>query len=405
MRLLLMHQNFPGQFRRMAPLWAKYPNWDVLGMGRKRSQGMTDIKWVGYDLHREPDPQKQHPYLVNMESAVLHGQATARALLQLKQKGYSPDAILAHPGWGETLYARDVFPNARLVHLCEWYYGTTGSDFGFDPEFSSNFDALARVKTWNALHALNLLNCDAGVSATAWQRSRHPKELQHKIQIIHEGVDTHYLKPNANAALTLPDGTQLRAGDPIVTYVARNLEPYRGFHVFMRSLEQLQREHPTCRVVIVGGDEVSYGSPPKGVANWREKMLSEVGDRLDMSRVHILGKLPYATYAKVLQVSAAHVYLTYPFVLSWSMLEAMACGCVLIASKTPPVEEVITDGVQGVLTDFFDAEQLVKCVLHALNQPEAYRDMRAAARAKVQADYRLDQAEKSFKQLILGETG
>ena len=401
MRLLLIHQNFPGQFRRMAPLWAKYPHWDVLGLGRKRSQGMSDIKWVGYDLHREPDPSKQHPYLVSMESAVLHGQATARALLQLKQKGYTPDTILAHPGWGETLYARDVFPNARLIHLCEWYYGTANSDFGFDPEFSSSFDAQARVKTWNALHALNLVNCDAGISATQWQRSRHPKELQHKIQVIHEGVDTHYLKPDAHAELILPNGTRLRAGDPIVTYVARNLEPYRGFHIFMRALVQLQREHPTCHVVIVGGDEVSYGSLPKDAANWREKMLSEV--KLDMSRVHILGKLPYATYAKVLQVSAAHVYLTYPFVLSWSMLEAMASACVMIASRTAPVEEVITDGVQGVLTDFFDSEQLVKHVVHALNRPESYRAMRAAARAKVQADYTLDKAEKSFKGLILGD--
>ena len=234
MRILLVHQNFPGQFRRIAQVWSRQAGWDVLGLGRNTAPGMDGVRWLPYDLHR-PGLKEQHPYLRQMETAVLHGQAVARALLQLKQKGWRPDVVMAHPGWGETLYVRDVFPDARLVHFCEWFYGTPNSDSGFDPEFPASFDSQAKLRTWNALHTLNLEHCDAGVSPTEWQRSRHPLAYQGKIALAHEGVDTELLGPDASAHLTLPNGHTVRAGDPVITYVARNLEPYRGFHTFMRA--------------------------------------------------------------------------------------------------------------------------------------------------------------------------
>ncbi len=146
-----------------------------------------------------------------------------------------------------------MFPNARLIHLCEWYYTATGADIGFDPEFPLQFDDHARIRTWNALHCLNLVNCDVAVAPTEWQRSRHPAEFLHKIQMQHEGIDTEHLRPDPLATITTPSGISLKAGDPVVTYVARNLEPYRGFHIFLRVLEKLQRLHPTCHAVIVGG--------------------------------------------------------------------------------------------------------------------------------------------------------
>lgn len=173
MRLLLVHQNFPGQFRRLAQVWSREPGWEVIGMGLKTAPGLPNVRWLPYELHRKSHAE-QHPYLRQMENAVLHGQATARKMLQLKAKGWRPDAILAHPGWGETLYAKDVFPDARLIHFCEWFYGTPGSDMGFDPEFPSSFDSQTRMRTWNALHTLSLAHCDIGVSPTEWQRSRHP---------------------------------------------------------------------------------------------------------------------------------------------------------------------------------------------------------------------------------------
>lgn len=363
MKLLIIHQNFPGQFRHMAESWSRLPGWKVVGLGRDTAPGMLGVKCLRYTLHRSPK-QDQHPYLRQMETAVLHGQAVARSLLEIKRLGFTPDVILAHPGWGETLYARDVFPDTRLIHFCEWYYSANGADLDFDPEFPLSFDARARIRTWNALHTLNLENCDAGVTPTHWQHSRHPKVYRDKIAIIHEGINTDILHPDPAAILKLNNGITLKAGDPVITYVARNLEPYRGFHVFMRALEAIQKKHPTCHAVIVGGDGVSYGSQPKDAPNWREKMLREV--RLDPARTHFLGKVPYDTYRKVLQISAAHVYLTYPFVLSWSALEAMASGCLVIGSRTAPVKEVIRDGKNGLLVDFFDREALTESVLAAM---------------------------------------
>lgn len=400
-RILLMHQNFPGQFRRLGQVWAQDPRLDVIGVGRDTAPGLHDVRWLKYKLHRAGS-NGQHPYLRQMEGAVLHGQATARLLLKLKQQGWQPDAILAHPGWGETLYVRDIFPNARLIHFCEWFYGTTDSDAGFDPEFPTSFDHLAKLRTWNALHTLNLAHCDVGVSPTQWQRSRHPEIYQPKIELAHEGIDTALLQPDANAHMTLPNGHTVKAGDPVITYVARNLEPYRGFHTFMRALEKVQRAHPGCHTLIVGGNDVSYGQQPVDAPNWREKMLREV--KLDPTRTHFLGKLPYDHYRKVLQVSAAHVYLTYPFVLSWSMLEAMASGCMVIGSRTGPVQEVITDGVNGLLVDFFDTGAMADRMVHALDNQAALRPLRAAAQRHVNEHHSLAEGERAFRRLLVAET-
>ena len=285
-------------------------------------------------------------------------------MLRLRKAGYTPDVILAHPGWGETLYAKDVYPDARLVHFCEWYYAAEGADLGFDPEVPLTFDDRARIRTWNTQHALNLVQCDAAVSPTHWQRSRYPDILQPKIAVQHEGIDTLGLAPDAAASVITPSGIVLKAGDPVLTYVARNLEPYRGFHMFMRALQLIQKAHPKCHALIVGGDDISYGARPKDAANWREKMLREV--RVDPARTHFLGRIARAQYLRVLQVSAAHVYLTYPFVLSWSLLEAMGCGAAIVASDTAPVREVIRDGENGRLVDFFSAQGIARAVGEAL---------------------------------------
>lgn len=398
MRVLIIHQNFPGQFRHVAKAWSERSGWQVVGIGRDTAPGLPELEKTGrltlirYKPHRQVHPN-QHHYLRRMEDAVLHGQAVARVLLKLKAQGFTPDVILAHPGWGETLNAKDVFPDARLVHYCEWYYnvppeGKSGldpdwqwADIGFDPEFPITFDDRARIRAWNALHLLNLENCDAAISPTHWQKAQHPKAYLDKITVAHEGIDTENLGPDPNAAIKLPSGQVLRAGDPVITYVARNLEPYRGFHQFMRALPAIQKEHKTCHTVIVGGDDVSYGRKPEGAANWREKMLAEVGSQLDPTRTHFLGKVPYEAYKKVLQVSAAHVYLTYPFVLSWSMLEAMATGCLLIGSDTAPVREVVVHEANGRLSSLFDRKALNAHAVEVLSASGAARamDMRTEA--------------------------
>jgi glycosyltransferase involved in cell wall biosynthesis/DNA-binding CsgD family transcriptional regulator len=382
MRVLVIHQNFPGQFGHFVRAWSRRPGWDVRALGRDTAPGLPGFdKLTRYTLARKVRAD-QHPYLRQIEASTLHGQATARAMLQLRASGFTPDAILAHPGWGETLFAKDVFPNARLVHLCEWYYGAEGADLGFDPEFPLSFDDRARIRMWNAQHALDLTQCDAAVSPTHWQRSRYPAILRPKIMVQHEGIDTENLGPDANAMFVTPSGTVLKAGDPVITYVARNLEPYRGFHIFMRALERIQKADPRCHALIVGGDEVSYGKRPQGAANWREKMLAEV--KLDPARTHFLGRIPKAQYLRVLQVSAAHVYLTYPFVLSWSLLEAIACAAPIVASDTAPVREVIGDGRNGRLVNFFDVNAMGERVLEMLRARGEQVTLRRQAREDVQ---------------------
>jgi glycosyltransferase involved in cell wall biosynthesis len=398
LRILIIHQNFPGQFRHIAQHLAARPDVQVVGLGRDTAPGLADFPWFKYKLHREAKAET-HPYLRQMEAAVLHGQAVARAIEALKRKGFEPDIILAHPGWGETLYAKEIYPQARLIHFCEWYYSTTGADFGFDPEFPSTLDDRLRINTWNALHLLNLQNCDAAIAPTHWQKSRFPEAYQDKIQVIHEGIDTEHLNPDPEVSFTIPDGITLKVGDPVITYVARNLEPYRGFHSFMRALPAVLKAHPSAQVLVIGGDGKSYGSLPKDAPNWREKMLSEVGAELceRSSRIHFLGKVPYETYKQILQISAAHVYLTYPFVLSWSLLEAMATGCRIIASDTAPVREVIRDGENGELVDFFDPAAISQKIVTALN--DSGHALCTAARASAQA-YRLDTGLRAYEQLL-----
>lgn len=397
MNVLILHQNFPAQFRHIAQRLAATGH-KVLGLGSASAPGLNNIKVLRYDIKGPPKPSNR--YMTTPLNGALHGEVVAKILLELKAKGYTPDVILAHPGWGEALFVKDVHPEARLVSLFEFYYHAHGADVGFEPGSSVGFDAAATLTSRNMLHLMNLERCDAGVSPTQWQRSLHPEAYRNKISVIHEGIDTTLMAPDPKASFTLADGRVLKPGDKVLTFVARHLEPYRGFHVFMRALPEIQRRNPDAVAVVVGGDSVSYGRKPEGAANWREKLLAEVGERLDLSRVFFTGQLPYAAYRSLLQVSAAHVYFTYPFVLSWSALEAMACGCLLVASSTPPVTEVMAHGRNALLFDFFDLEALTARVTEALTRPQDHAPLRQAARQTVVQGYDLERGIAQYMALL-----
>lgn len=286
---------------------------------------------------------------------------------------------------------KDVFPDVRLIHFCEWFYGQPGADIDFDQEFPTSFDTKATLRTWNALHLQNFENCDAAVTPTQWQWQQHSLAYR-------EGIDTENLGPNPKAMLKTPSGQVLRAGDPVKTYVVRNLEPYRGFHVFMRALEKIQREHKYCHAVIVGGDDVSYSGKPKAARNWREQMLGEV--RLDPARTHFMGKVPYQTYKTVLQVSMTHIYLTYPFVLSWSILEAQASGCLIVGSNTPPVKEVIKPFLTGLLSEFLDSQQIALTTLDAMHDSKRCAEIKFNAMHTFQAKHSLSIGLDSYMQML-----
>jgi glycosyltransferase involved in cell wall biosynthesis len=329
-----------------------------------------------------------HPYLVDADAQVRRGQTVARALLALKQKGFVPDLAVAHPGWGESLFFKDIFPQVPLLGYFEYFFGRPGGDVGFDPEFPDSVDNQCRLRVRNAMYLSALDACDVGLTPTAWQHSRFPDVYQPRIEVLHEGVDTDALQPYAQARFAWKDQV-FQAGEPIVTFVARGLEPYRGFHIFMRALPELLCRNPKARVIVVGGDAVSYGRNHPSGRSWREVLTEQAGPGLDLTRVTFTGKLSRQDLTRVLQVSAAHVYLTYPFVLSWSMLEAMSCGALVVGSRTSPVQELIEHGRNGLLVDFFDGKALVDAVSGALESPADFRALRQAARETIVSRYDL----------------
>jgi len=388
--VLFIHQHFPGQFLRLAQAYVAR-GFGVYSLGDERwlheSPALPGTTHWTYPLP-EPAGEATHHYVKSFEAAVRRAQQVVRVLLEHKmQEGFEPDVIYVHPGWGDGLFLREVFPNARIIALFEYYYQSRGADVGFDPEFPMSFNDLFRIRMLNTvqLHALDA--CDVRLAATHWQRSRYPEIYHNHIEVLHEGIDTNLVQPDPQAAVTLPDGTTLMRGDEVLTYVSRGLEPYRGFHCLMRALPEIQAARPNCRTVIVGGLDAHYGPRPTNFPNWMAQYLQELEGKLDLSRIHFTGSLSYGEYLKVLQVSRLHVYLTYPFVLSWSMLEAMAAGCVVLGSDTEPVREFIEHEHNGLLVPFFDLKALAQSAVSVLSRPDAYQTLGKRARAGIVEDF------------------
>ena len=335
MKILFIHQNFPGQYKHLAPLLARQGHHCVaLTLRVKEATKWQGVQVIPYALPKR-DAQSLHPWLVDLDTKVTRGEACWRAAVALREQGYTPDLILAHPGWGESLFLRDVWPNAKLGLYCELYHLAGYPHLNFDPEFAAkNTEAEAlRIRMKNINNHLHFETGHAGISRA----------------------------------------------DEVITFVNRNLEPYRGYHVFMRALPRLLRERPNATVLIVGGDEVSYGArPPKG-QTWKQIFIDEVRGQIsdaDWARVRFLGRIPYDQFLRLLQVSRVHVYLTYPFVLSWSLMEAMSC-------------EVITQNETGRLVDFFDRTALVDEICALLEDEAERARLGRNARDLIRAHYDL----------------
>jgi glycosyltransferase involved in cell wall biosynthesis len=391
MRILFVHQSFPGQYRHILRSLAAQGGHQLVGLGiEPLAEPIPDgVHYIRYGLSRGNTPAI-HDWVVETESKVIRGEACARAAHQLREQGFEPDLICAHPGWGEALYLKDVFPAAPLLTYQEFYYNAQGVDYDFDPELQGQHDwqARARLRMKNANLLLMLQASDWSVTPTQFQRSTFPASWQNRISCIHDGIDTELAKPDLQVApLRLPDGTLLKPGDRIVTFVNRRIEPYRGCHTFLRSLPALQQLVPEARVVIVGEQEgVSYGKPAPG-GSWKTVFLDEINGQFDPGRVHFTGSLPYADFLHLLKLTACHVYLTYPFVLSWSLLEAMSSAAPVIGSATAPVQEVIRDGENGLLVDFFSPSDLAAAISELIKQPARAQQLGASARATVLYHY------------------
>lgn len=388
MRVLFVHQNFPGQFLHLAPALAARGH-QVLALTDEGNQRPSPVPTVRY---KAPDAvETTGAFGRSYSTHAERGYLAARGARALRDRhGFVPDVIVGHTGWGETLFLREIWPGARLLVYAELLYRTRGHDVGFDPEFQVDSDEARMLAVARGAHLLQgLVQADAAISPTRYQADSFPPALRDGITVIHDGIDTDRVCPNPAATLTLPGGRILRAGDEVLSYVSRSLEPYRGFHVFMRALPAVLAARPQAHVVVVGAEGVSYGSAPRDGGSWKARMLAELGDGLDLSRVHFLGRVPYPDYLSLLQLARVHCYLTYPFVLSWSLTEAMAAGGHVVASDTEPVRELIRDGENGRLVPFFDVPALSAALIRGLaGDPEADR-LRAAARRTILEGYDL----------------
>jgi glycosyltransferase involved in cell wall biosynthesis len=386
MNWLFIHQNFPGQYVHLASHLAMSGH-QVVAITQQSGPSMRGVRTIRYSPTQEAPTQ--HDYLFPVDSAVRNGLSVAKVCEQLRSEGFLPDLVIGHNGWGELFYVKDVWPDVKLLGYFEFFYRSSGSDVDFDPAREAEPGIAMRLRTRNAINLLGLDAVDWGHTPTQWQFGQYPARYRSWITVVHEGIDTTTIRPNPTARVWLDGGLSFGQQDEIITYSARNLEPYRGFDVFMRALPHVLRARPQAHVLIVGGDGVSYGRRCEDAANWRHKLMAEVAGDLDLARVHFVGRLPFRQYMAVLQVSTVHVYLTYPFVLSWSLLEAMSAGCQIVASRTPPVEEVIADGDNGWLVDFFDTRALADRIGDALRGRHGGTAMRAAARSTIVNRYDL----------------
>ena len=385
MNFLFSHRNYPAQFRHILIELAKDPSNNIFFLtGTENKNYIRGVKKVVYKLKRKV-PENSHRYLKQFEEAIIHGQAAAEAAITLKNSGFIPDVIYAH-GWGNSMFFKDIFPDVPLINYCEWFHNAEGSDVDFDG-YKPDYDKKAMIRCNNSQFLQDLTSCDAAICPTEWQKKQFPKVFQDKIQVLHDGIDTDFFAPNPDAKFKIPNTDAiLTKNDEVLTYATRGMEPYRGFPQFMEAAEVLLQKRPNLKVVIAGEDRACYGPKPIGTT-YKELMLKKLN--LDMSRVHFAGGLPYEDYLKLLQITSVHFYFSYPFVLSWSMLEAMSAGCLIVASKTQPVEEVITDGHNGLLVDFFDKKGLVEKLDFALENREKLENIKENARKTIVEKYDL----------------
>ncbi len=394
MKILLIHQNFPGQYKHLAPALVEQGHQVVaLTCKVKQPTQWQGVQIVPYEVKGGSTPNI-HPWLSDFETKLLRATSCYRGAMSLKNQGFEPDVICAHHGWGEPMFLKDVWPNARLGLYCELYHLTAGDFLNYDPEFPSKSpeaDKL-RIRMKNMNNRLHEEIMDAGLSPTQFQADTFPERWRERITVAHDGIDTDLVRPNPDAALKVSDDLTLTRDDEVITFINRNLEPYRGYHIFMRALPEILKKRPNAHVVLLGGDEVSYGAKaPKG-QTWKQIFIDEVRGRIPTphwNRVHFMGRVPYDTYLSMIQVSRAHVYLTYPFVLSWSLLESMSAGCAILASDTAPVREVMTENENGWMVDFFDKKALTDRLCELLDDDDTRRRMGENARQFVREKYDL----------------
>jgi glycosyltransferase involved in cell wall biosynthesis len=405
-RFLFVHQNFPGQVLHIVRHLVAARQHEIVFITEPNDNVIEGVRKVPY-ARPMPAAAEAHIAARELDGAVRRADAVCRTAANLKLLGYEPDIVIGHHGWGEMLNLHDVWPKVPMLGYMEFYYQPIGIDVGFDPEFPTGLDDHPRIRAKNAINHIALNLDGEGQSPTEWQLSTYPEWARKRINLLWEGVHLDVCKPDPavrRGPLTI-GGMTIEPSDKLVTYVSRDLEPYRGFPLMMRAIPHLLRARKDIKIVMVGGDGVSYGNAPPNGGNWREIMRREIGSGLDPSRVVFPGRIPYAAYLAMMQRSDAHVYLTYPFVASWSLREALAIGCAVVGSDSQPVREFITHGENGLLTSFFDPAALAKNVVDLIEDTALNRRLRSNARRYAEARLSMTDYLKSYDALIERMTG
>lgn len=388
MNILFVHQNFPAQYREIFRWLVAQGGHNIVFLTqRKDVAAVNGAQIISYAPHHKPADDAYAPTKY-WEECVGNGLGAAFAAQKLAAAGFRPDIILGHVGWGELTFLKRVWADVPIIGFFEYNFLSQGGSVGFDPEFPASDHAAFMMHARNVVNFSNIQTVDLGQTPTFFQRDTYPVNFHDKFYVCHDGIRTDQLLPNPKAQVSLSRlGRAVSRKDEIFTYMARNMEPVRGFHKFMRALPRILAERPKARALIIGGNEVSYGKASSAMGGYRAEMEREIGDRVDWDRVHFLGKVPYQAYQEIIQVSRAHIYLTVPFVLSWSSMEAMSMGATIIASDTPPVREVMTHGKNALLVDFHDHDALAAQVIEVLARPDDFAHLGPAARAHMVATY------------------
>ena len=389
MKLLFVHQNMPGQYREFIQWLVQHQNHEIAFLTQRRNAPQIEgVRTVVYKPHHVPG-ETAYGLSKVWEEATGAGFGAAMAARALeREQGFKPDIVIGHVGWGELTFLKQIWADVPIIGFFEYYYNLEGGIVGFDPEQPVSDHAPFLLQARNAVPLANIQTVDLGQCPTFWQRDRFPASFHDKMYVCHDGIRTERLVANTEATLHLGRMDRpLTRDDEVITYVARNLETTRGFHVLMRALPEILAQRPKARILILGGNDVSYGGKSDHPGGLRAKMEAEVGAKVDWSRVHFLGQVPYPDFINLVQLSRCHIYLTMPFVLSWSLMEAMSMQATIVASDTAPVREVITHAETGRLVDFHDPSALAREVVDVLANPQDHSHLGAAARAHVIETY------------------
>jgi len=385
MHILFVHQNFPAQFGHIAEYLAQRHGFRCSFVSEKPAGRVGSIERIQYQI-RSGATAANHYCSRTFENAIWHTHAVFEALKA--RPDIQPDLVVGHSGFGSTLFLRQLYP-CPIINYFEYFYRATNSDMDFRPDFPTQEIDRLRAMARNAMILLDLENCDAGYSPMRWQRDRLPELFHDKVRVIFDGIDTQVWRPHTPEERVVA-GQLIPADRPIVTYVSRGFESMRGFDIFMKSAKKLYQRRPDVLFVVVGTDRIAYGGDDKVIGQKSFKDWVMARDIYEPSNFLFLGLVPPAELARLFCLSQLHIYLTVPFVLSWSLLNALACGTTVLASNTAPVREVIEPGRTGLLVDFFDIDRFAETADQVLADPAQYRPLGQAGAELVRQRYSLD---------------